>query len=141
MTCHQVQTDLSLYLYGELDFATEEQMEQHLDACALCQSALAREKSWHTALNGEQMDAPLDLLSECRRDLRTAISGTGKKSKSRVSWWNWARPFRLSATRWSMGMAVGSFLVFVGFSAGRLVNRNGFTGSMIAGGSRAGRPH
>lgn len=130
MTCHQVQTDLSLYLYGELDFATEEQLEEHLETCALCQKALAREKSWHTNLTSEQLDAPLDLLSQCRRDLKAAISGSATKPEPHTSWWDWARPFRFSVTRWSLGMAVGSFLVFIGFSAGRLVDRNGISGTV-----------
>ena len=62
MTCQQVQKDLSLYLYGELDFAREEELETHLSECAFCQRALAREKEWHTAANAERMDVPLDLL-------------------------------------------------------------------------------
>jgi hypothetical protein len=134
MTCHQVQTDLSLYLYGELDFAAEEQLEEHLETCALCQNALAREKSWHTAVKSEQLDAPIDLLSECRRDLKSAVSHSTGSHKSHFSWGNWMKPFRLSATRWSMGMAVGSFLVFMGFSAGRLADRNGMTANINSSG-------
>ena len=48
MTCTQVQQNLSLYLYGELDFAAEEAVETHIGGCAFCQLALAREKEWHT---------------------------------------------------------------------------------------------
>jgi hypothetical protein len=127
MTCQQVQTNLSLYLYGELDFATEERVEQHLDQCAACQYALGREKSWHTALNSEHLDVPLDLLSKCRRDLRVAVSAEGASGKSHGSWLNWIRLFRFSATRWSTGMAVASFLVFIGFSAARWMDRAGFS--------------
>jgi len=42
MTCHDVQLQLSLYLYGELNFASEEALENHLSECAFCQRALAR---------------------------------------------------------------------------------------------------
>ena len=44
MTCQDVQSSLSLYLYGELDFAQEEEVENHLADCAACQLSLAREK-------------------------------------------------------------------------------------------------
>ena len=37
MTCQEVQASLSLYLYGELDFAREEHLENHLAECAFCQ--------------------------------------------------------------------------------------------------------
>ncbi len=125
MTCQQIQMNLSLYLYGELDFAQEEEVEEHLSACALCQRALAREKSWHTTLNSERRDAPLELLSQCRRELRTAISSSGPRNGPRASWLSWLEPLGFSATRWSMGVAIASFLVVVGFSAARWMDRNG----------------
>jgi len=125
MTCQQVQVNLSLYLYGELDFAQEEQLEQHLTECALCERALSREKTWHTTLNAERQDAPLDLLSQCRRDLRNAISSSERTSRSRASWLNWLEAVGFSATPWSMRVAVASFLVMVGFSAARWMDRNG----------------
>ncbi len=130
MTCHQVQTNLSLYLYGELDFATEEKIEQHLDECSLCQNALAREKSWHTVVNSESMDVPLELLSQCRRDLRTAISSSDVTRKPRIKWWNSGQPFGFFATRWSARVALATFLVFVGFSAARWLDRNGVPGGI-----------
>ena len=45
MTCAEVQAALSLYLYGELDFANEEAVESHIDECPFCQLALNREKT------------------------------------------------------------------------------------------------
>ncbi len=125
MTCQQVQTNLSLYLYGELDFAEEEALDEHLSGCALCQRALVREKTWHTTLNSERWDAPLDLLSQCRRELRTAISSSGVKSRSGAPWLSWLEPLGFSATRWSMRAAVASFLLVAGFSAARWMDRNG----------------
>lgn len=124
MSCHQVQVSLSLYLYGELDFAQEEELEQHLNECALCQHALAREKSWHTTLNSERLDVPLDLLSECRRELRTAFSSLDQRSRSRISWTSWLSALGFSSTRWSMRVAVASFLLIAGFGAARWIDRN-----------------
>ncbi len=122
MTCHDVQLQLSLYLYGELDFAAEERVENHLSECAFCQRAFAREKTWHTAASAEHRDVSLDLLAECRRELRTLIAteaAAGKRS-SRKSW-QWPSALRVSFTPWSYRLAAASFLVFVGFAAGRFV--------------------
>jgi hypothetical protein len=121
MNCQQVQVQLSLYLYGELDFAQEEELEQHLSTCALCERAYAREKAWHAALNAERAGVPLDLLAGCREDLKAAVSRSSRSSR----WWRWEAPLGFTATRWSMGLAAASFLVFAGFSAARWVDRNG----------------
>ncbi|HZS55873.1 MAG TPA: HEAT repeat domain-containing protein [Bryobacteraceae bacterium] len=121
MTCQQVQTNLSLYLYGELDFAQEEGLERHLEGCALCQRAFAREKAWHISLNAEQPDVSLELLSECRRNLRSALKADGGAGQKQI-WWYRFFPSGFSPTRWSAQVAVASFLVFVGFAAARLID-------------------
>jgi hypothetical protein len=125
MTCPQVQTNLSLYLYGELEFAQEEALETHLGACAFCQVALAREKAWHASVNAERQDLSFELLSECRRDLRIGLHAEGRQSHSSN---RWTRLFRngLTPTRWSIQVAVASFLVFVGFTAARLMDSGRF---------------
>jgi hypothetical protein len=124
MICQQVQANLSLYLYGELDFATEEQLEEHLGGCALCQRALEREKSWHTTLNAERTDVPLDFLSACRRDLRTVLSSSGRGHK-RLQLGRWLDFFDFSGTQWSTRLATASFLLLTGFAVARWVDRNG----------------
>jgi len=130
MTCQQVQTKLSLYLYGELDFAEEEEVERHVGECALCERALAREKTWHTTLNGGQTDVPLDLLARCRRELKTVVSRSGGNGGSYARrLWRWAAPFGFSTTRWSMRLAAASLLIFAGFTAARWIDRNGLPGS------------
>lgn len=120
MNCQQVQINLSLYLYGELEFAQEEMLEEHLDQCAFCQRALAREKEWHGALNAEQADVPFSLLSECRQDLRRAVGAPRTESKGTPSWRVWLQSAGLRGTRWSLQIAAVSFLLFAGFSAGRI---------------------
>ena len=129
MTCREAQINLSLYLYGELEFALEEALEQHLGQCALCQRVFAREKAWHTSLNSERRDVDVDLLMRCRQDLRAALlPAQGKQT----AWWRghrlgfWLRPIQLggwSPGRWSVRLALASFLVFVGFSASRWMDR------------------
>jgi hypothetical protein len=133
MTCHDVQLQLSLYLYGELDFASEEALENHLGGCAFCQQSLAREKTWHTAASSEYRDVPLDLLARCRQDLRNGIASQispGKKS------WSWPAVLRISPTPWSYQLAAASFLVFIGFAGARFLDNYKFSGSMALG--RAG---
>jgi hypothetical protein len=133
MTCQQVQGNLSLYLYGELEFATEEELEEHLGWCALCQLAFEREKTWHTAVNAEKTDVPLDFLSSCRRELRTALSSSRAKEKARPKWLSWFDFSSLSGMRWSMQLATASFLLLTGFTAARWMDQNGL--SHLAAGS------
>ena len=123
MNCQQVQLNLSLYLYGELEFRQEEEVEQHLTECALCQTALAREKSWHTSLNAVQLDVPLALLAECRQDLSAAVGEIGHEGK--VSRWRWSDLLSFRPSTWSLKVAVASFLLFVGFRSGQWVEGHG----------------
>jgi hypothetical protein len=126
MNCHQVQTNLSLYLYGELDFALEEAVESHLGTCAFCQSALAREKVWHSALNTAPQEPSFEFLSECRQGLKRALPTAGRLRHR--PWfergWDGMQSIGIVPSRWSAGMAAASFLLFMGFAAGRFVHFN-----------------
>jgi anti-sigma factor RsiW len=127
VNCAQAQKNLSLYLYGELSFAEEEAFELHLEGCALCASALVREKAWHSTVNAEQKDVPLELLTACRQELSEALS-TKRSRKSLWGWLRWPETFPFSFPVWSRGIAVMSFLLFIGFTAGRWAERSGFVG-------------
>lgn len=129
MTCHEVQTELSLYLYGELNFAREEAIEQHLSGCAFCTQALAREKAWHTSLNAEYRDVPLEVLSSCRRELKDKVAAAKSGGIQRPSLWHrFTGLFEIASVQWSKRLAFASFLVIFGFGAGRWVDRNGLPG-------------
>jgi hypothetical protein len=134
VNCHEAQADLSPYLYGELDFASEENLEEHLSGCAFCQRALESEKAWHTALNAERRDVPLDLLARCRQDLRSAFSGEVKLRSIEPLWRRWLAGLDFSGRRWSGQIALASFLLFVGFTFARWVDRNGWPGGVDRGG-------
>lgn len=123
MNCHDVQASLSLYLYGELDFAREELLENHLAECAFCQLTLAREKQWHTLTNAQVQEPPLDLLAECRQQLRPALASQVAHPSSHQAWWRWSNPFDISATRWSAQIALASMLLFIGFASARWLDR------------------
>ncbi len=122
MTCQDAQSSLSLYLYGELDFAREEQIENHLAECAACQLSLAREKQWHTLANAQGQEPPLDLLAECRQQLRPALARETAPPATVRSWWRWGNPFQISTNRWSAQVALASLLVGVGFASARLID-------------------
>jgi hypothetical protein len=124
MNCHDVQSSFSLYLYGELDFAREEALENHLAECAFCQIGLAREKQWHTLSNSQVQEPPLDLLADCRQQLRPALAREKANPTARPSWWRFTNPFHISATRWSAQIALASMLLFVGFATARWLDRN-----------------
>jgi hypothetical protein len=130
MRCSQVQMNLSLYLYGELDFSQEEELEQHLTECALCRRALDREKAWHSAINAQKIDVPLELLSACRSELRATLPSAGVTKAEHSSWWQWVSQFGVSPSSWSTRIAVASFLLFVGFSAGRWIDHHGMPGGL-----------
>jgi hypothetical protein len=132
MTCHDAQLRLSLYLYGELAFAEEEELEQHVSECPLCERALTREKGWHTSVKAEHADVPLELLAECRRQLSGSIRD-GDCFHKPGRWENWAASFGFSVPQWSVQIAVASFLVFVGFSTARYIDRNGVPGGSVLG--------
>lgn len=139
MTCHAVQNELSLYLYGELDFAREEAVEQHLGECAFCMQALAREKAWHASLQAENKDVSLDLLSRCRRDLAASLALEKASSPSKIPFWKRLfGQFEIGGLRWSSGLAYASFLVMLGFGAGRMANNGIWPTSPSQGISLAG---
>jgi hypothetical protein len=124
MTCAEIQADLSLYLYGELDFAAEEFIETHLAGCAFCQLALNREKEWHAAVNKGQQDVTPEFLGACRADLLRQISQeptTAAQARHRIAVWL-QRVFDLRVTERSYRLAAASFLVLLGFAAGRLLH-------------------
>ncbi len=55
MTCEEARKNLPLFLYGELSFDEEELVEVHIDECAACRKALAREKAMFAALDGVEL--------------------------------------------------------------------------------------
>ena len=131
MNCQDAQSSLSLYLYGELDFAQEEEIEVHLEQCAACQLSLTREKQWHTQTNAQALEPPQDLLAECRRQLRPALARETSSEPAVVrSWWRWGKPFDISFNRWSAQVALASLLVGLGFFSARLLDHGSLHGSL-----------
>ena len=74
MTCEEAKKNLPLFLYGELSFDEEELVEVHIDECASCQKALAREKAMFAALDGVELVPSPAALAESRAELRRRLS-------------------------------------------------------------------
>jgi len=69
MKCDDALRALSLYEYGELDAAIEDNLESHLHACASCGQEWQRQRALSQALRHREMEPPLSLLDECRQEL------------------------------------------------------------------------
>jgi anti-sigma factor RsiW len=90
MTCEEARKNLPLFLYGELSFDEEELVEVHMDECAACRVALAREKALFQALDGAELVPAPELLEESRAELQRrlqTIRGGGIETRG-AGWWN-----------------------------------------------------
>ena len=88
MSCDSIAKLIPLYFYGELPPEEEDRVEAHLFECADCARAAERQRSLATALDQRRMEPPVDLLRECRFDLRAAIEGGAPRlAKAEKSPW------------------------------------------------------
>jgi hypothetical protein len=117
MKCELVTELADLYLYGELESQQEEEFEQHLHACAACQTAVDRVKGLHSGFDSARLEPSADMLAECRRSLFQSRRIERKPSP----WMNLTAAFHaLWATSRPLGAAA---LVALGFFAARLTPR------------------
>lgn len=131
MNCEQARDQFALFLYGELSFDEEEAIEQHLEACKGCATALDRMRTFHEAILDEGMEPSSALLSRCRLQLRAGISAA--QPQAGRGWGSWIR--------WSVASPVilrfagAAALVAFGFFGSRLLNTQGGSafGGNIAG--------
>ncbi len=84
MTCEEARKNLPLFLYGELSFDEEESVEVHVDECAACRHALAREKVLFAALDDAEMLPSPEALAEARAELRGRLALAGVSQPSRA---------------------------------------------------------
>ena len=85
MKCEDARKTLPLFLYGELSFEEEEQLEVHIDECDGCRDALRREKLLFKSLDAAEMVPSVELLAECRAQLRERLEHVAPE---RVSFWD-----------------------------------------------------
>jgi anti-sigma factor RsiW len=93
MTCEETRKHLPLFLYGELSFDEEERVESHMDECAACRMALAREKAMFAALDGAEMVPAPGALEDSRIELRRqlGVAVRGNAPAHGASWWDKVR--------------------------------------------------
>ncbi len=82
MTCEEARKKLPLFLYGELSFDEEELVEVHIDECAGCQQALAREKALFAALDSVELVPTPEALAESRAELRGRLALSGAPART-----------------------------------------------------------
>jgi hypothetical protein len=121
MTCAEAREKLSLYIYGELDFTTEELFEQHVSGCECCRTAIGEERRWHESVKANAVEPPLELLSNCRQQLRDAVE-VAQEAKEPL-WLRCLDSLGFRPTGWSMRIAMASLLVCLGFGLSRLSER------------------
>jgi hypothetical protein len=100
LTCDAIRKQLDLFLYGELDFAGEERVQQHLEACESCQETLAKVQLMHQSLDRFAVEVPDGLLVSARRGLRDRLELAAVASREGFAdrlraWWStstWLRP-------------------------------------------------
>lgn len=74
MNCAWVKSQITLYLYNELDDPERAEVEQHVERCAACASELERERSLHRALSAQpRLEVDPNLLAACRMRLADAL--------------------------------------------------------------------
>ena len=85
MKCDDARKTLPLFLYGELSFEDEEQLEVHIDECDACRDALAREKLLFKSLDAAEIVPSAELLADCRAQLRQRLEHAAPE---RASFWD-----------------------------------------------------
>jgi hypothetical protein len=76
MTCEDARKNLPLFLYGELSFDEEERFEVHVDECAGCREALARDKAMFAALDGVELVPSAEELAASRAEFHGRLAAT-----------------------------------------------------------------
>jgi hypothetical protein len=88
-SCSSVRDQFAMLLYGELSFDEEGHVDDHLEACAECRAALAREKELHAAFDQVEIEPPATLLRQCREDLQERLEAEpAMVPPARASWWD-----------------------------------------------------
>jgi hypothetical protein len=136
MTCEEARKNLPLLLYGELSFDEEELVEVHIDECAACRRALAREKALFAALDDVEMVPSPAALAESRAELRRqlALSGAAPSRSSNPaasSFWDKIREGFTINFHFAPGIAQvagAAVMLALGFLTAR-VAPNSFLGS------------
>jgi HEAT repeats/Putative zinc-finger len=120
MKCEDSRKLLPLFLYGELSFEEEERLEVHIDECGGCRDALAHEKLLFKSLDAAEVAPSLELLAECRAQLRERLQHA---EPAQVSFWDKIRQGFTIHFHFAPGIAqpIGALaLLLIGFFGARM---------------------
>lgn len=129
LTCDQVRKELALFLYGELSFDEEEQIQQHLDGCEACARNLASAQTLHGMVDEAEPALPDGLLLRARTGLREALcSETPVRAAEAQGLGMWTRLSEwLMPAAWVWKPAGAVALVALGFLGSRMTMTPGLT--------------
>jgi hypothetical protein len=74
MTCDEAAKALPLLLYGELSFDAEDELESHVETCAICRQELDKQKAVLKAVDALKLEASPQLLLDARQRLREGLA-------------------------------------------------------------------
>ncbi len=134
--CKNIREQFALLLYGELSFDEEERIDSHLDGCAECRDALARQKVLHEAVDAAAVTPSPALLNRCREDLAEMLPRE-RPASGRESWWsqiagNWKIQFLRPVGAMAL-LAIGFFAAKVtpGFGGITSMGLGDFGGAQV----------
>jgi hypothetical protein len=122
MTCDAVRKLIPLYYYGELSAAEEDRAEAHIHECAACARQMEAARTLAAALDRRRMEAPAELLEDCRAGLAAAVRAA-RAEPPRRPWRLWVEAAEATLagfTRWRQPLGAVA-LIALGFFAARLV--------------------
>lgn len=125
--CDYARQQFALMLYGELSFDEEERVEAHLDTCAECRRALARQKDVHEAVSAAGVTPSPALLSESRAVLNQVLQQNVEQRPG--NWWHqFAGSFRIRFVHPLLQPAAALALLATGFFGAKLLPAGGTSG-------------
>jgi hypothetical protein len=120
MTCGELKNAIPLFLYGELPFDVEDQLERHIERCDACRLQVEKERALHRSMLAAETMLTSDMLWRSRDQLRERIADERTR---RHGWWE--RLQELVSIRWhvpSVAQPAGALaLIAMGFFGARLV--------------------
>lgn len=117
--CEKMREQMVLFLYGEISFDEEEQMEAHLAECAECRAERERLEGFERLMEEGEAEVPAGLLARCRRDLAAAIEEE-TKGRQRFSLGDLWRKWVVNPPMWLRPVGAVMMLA-VGFLGARMV--------------------
>ena len=96
MNCAQIQTYIECYADGELDPVTSVGVENHLQECATCATALKEFNALRSLIKASAPyhRAPHGLANA----MRARVGLKADAAQSLMKWWQWLRPIALVAS-------------------------------------------